>query len=202
MLPNRPRKDGLPVTPRPGSRPAGRSKQDESFSSYSRESSSRHESLPSSRHMRQQRSLAPIPSPRDRSGYPPMSQSPYNSSRAYESPSGNRKEPSASLSSVMSSHVSSPLNRPKSTGNASSRTSLQDDYDLLRSGRGHNSKTKEDSRQLYQSVSHLFSPEYPLTSYSIPHRTRSRRLKCYRWGWLHLMESFGYRGRYFKSRCQ
>jgi hypothetical protein len=162
MLSNRPRRDGLPVTPR--SRAVGRSRQDEPSSSYSRESSSRYGGFTSSRNVRPQQSLVSTPSesPQDRSGHPPMSQSqqtyrPYNSLRAYELPSVNRKEYIGS-SSVVSSSLQ---DRSRSNGNESLRTSLKDDYEPLRSGRGHNSKAKEDSRQLYESASNLFSSEHP-----------------------------------------
>lgn len=159
-----PRRDGLPVTPR--SRSGGRSTQDESSSSYSHDSSARQKGLSLDRYARPQRSLVPMPPLRDHSGRPPMSQSqqvhrPYSSSRAHESPSVNRKESNASSFSVVSSHTSSLLDRSKRHGNESSRTSLEDDYESPRSRRGHNSKAK-DSRQLYESVSRLFSSEHPL----------------------------------------
>jgi len=40
--------------------------------------------------------------------------------------------------------------RSRGNDNESLRTSLKDDYEPLRSGRGHNSKAKEDPRQLYE----------------------------------------------------
>jgi len=155
MLANRPRNDGLPKAPR--SRSVAPPRQDEPFSNYSRESSSRHEGPSSFRRVQPQWSMASgMPPARDRSDPPPHPRSPqtsrpYNHSRAYEL---NRQESNASSSSTASSNGSSLLDRLKSAGNTSSRTSLEEDYGPLRGGRGHNSKAIEDSRQLYQGVSH------------------------------------------------
>jgi len=155
MLANRPRNDGLPKAPR--SRSVAPPRQDEPFSNYSRESSSRYEGPSSFRQVQPQWSMASgMPPARDRSDPPhhprsPQTSRPHNHSRAYEL---NRQEFNASSSSTASSNGSSLLDRLKSAGNTSSRTSLEEDYGPLRGGRGHNSKAIEDSRRLYQEHGH------------------------------------------------
>lgn len=144
MLPSRPSRNGT------GAPRSGRPSQEEPSTSYSREKSTRSSGAPSSRQVRSQRSMASVASSRDRSDPPPMPQAPQasrsnQSSRAYESPSMNRNE--SNTSSSISSTASSFLDRLRGSGDTSSRTSLEEEYEPPKGRRGQESKSgRQDSR--------------------------------------------------------
>lgn len=175
MLPSRPSPrngGGLPTAPR--SRSIGRSRQEDSSSSYSRESTGA-----SSRTVRSQRSMNNISSSgRDRSEPPPMpsSRSRYNnnSSRDYDSPPVSRKESDASSSSTVSTTASYFMDKIRA-GYESSRTSLDDDYEPPKRererGRGQESRSaRQEARSSYEGK--LFD----FDSHSQSHKALLRRL--------------------------
>jgi len=174
MLPNRPSPrngGGLPGAPR--SRSAGRSRQEEPSTNYNREQSTRSNGASSSRQVRSQRSMASMASSRDRSDPPPMPQprqtsTSNQSSRAYEAPSMNRNK--SDTSSSMSSTASSFLDRLRGSGDTSSRTSLEEEYELPKGRRGQESKrVRQDS-----SSSEEHDSEDPATTTGVGYTLWSR----------------------------
>ena len=187
MLPSHPspRNGGPGLSRAPRSHPIGQSRQESSSSSYSRDYSSR-PTAGLSRTIQSQRSMNNISrSGRDRSEPPPMPSSRFrynDSSGDYDPPPVSHKESDASSLSTVSTTASYFIDKLRARYE-SPRTSLEDDHEPSKRGRGQEPRsTRQEHRSSYGGEHLNFDPRNH--AHKPLHRRLPRRWICCTRSWL------------------